>query len=70
MEDAFHSQFYRTEPEIGISDLARIYQESGESAESFIFRFKEQKTRCQAILPEKEYVKMAINGRPIEFQIK
>ena len=40
MEEAFHAQFYKIEPEVSMSDLTRLYQLQGESAEAFIARFK------------------------------
>ena len=59
MERQFHTQFFRTEPEVCIAELSRVTQRAGESADLFIARFKRMRNRCKIMLPEGEYVKMA-----------
>ena len=43
MEEAFHSQFYRTEPEVSMADLSRLHQLSHEPVEEYIRRFRKLK---------------------------
>ncbi|GKV10309.1 hypothetical protein SLEP1_g21695 [Rubroshorea leprosula] len=38
MEDLFHIQFYRSEPEISMADLSRLTQRPGESSENYLMR--------------------------------
>ncbi|XP_043725816.1 uncharacterized protein LOC122672401 [Telopea speciosissima] len=68
MEELFHTQFYRTEPEVTIADLAKMTQESGETIEGFITRFKTVKYKCPTPLPKAEYAKMALGGLSFEFR--
>ncbi|XP_043700185.1 uncharacterized protein LOC122650885 [Telopea speciosissima] len=68
MEELFHTQFYRTEPEITIGDLAKLTQESGEAVDGFITRFKTAKYKCLSTLPETEYARMALGGLSFELR--
>jgi len=61
-ESKFHEQFYRTEPDITVADLARVTQLQGESVEKYIARFRKLRTRCQTSLTEKECVSLALRG--------
>ena len=70
MERQFHTQFFRTEPEVCIAELSRVTQRAGESADLFIARFKRMRNRCKIMLPEGEYVKMAQRGLDIELRKK
>ena len=56
MEDSFHAQFFQTEPEVSMADLARLCQKPDEKATQFINRFKWARTKCKIILPEPEFV--------------
>ena len=38
MEDVFHAQFFQTEPEVSMADLARLSQRPSEKALNFIAR--------------------------------
>ena len=40
MEEAFHAQFFQTELEVSMADLARLSQRPDEKATQFIARFK------------------------------
>ena len=62
MEDLFHKQFYRTEPEVTLADLSRLSQMPGESAEDYVGRFKVARFKCKCVLPEVEYVRLCQNG--------
>ena len=70
MERQFHTQFFREEPEIYLTELSRVTQRGGELAESFITHFKRMKNRCKIHLPEIEYVKIAHRGLDIELRKK
>ena len=70
MERQFHTQFFRTEPEVCIAELSRVTQRAGESADLFIARFKRMRNRCKIMLPEGEYIKMAQRGLDIELRKK
>lgn len=43
MEEQFHAQFYKAEPEISIADLSKLKQRPDELTESFLERFKRLK---------------------------
>ncbi|GKV52448.1 hypothetical protein SLEP1_g59025 [Rubroshorea leprosula] len=70
MEDLFHTQFYRCEPEVSMADLSRLAQKPGESSEAFLARFRRARLKCRVALPEQEFVKLAQNGLDIEFRKK
>ncbi|OMO78281.1 Retrotransposon gag protein [Corchorus capsularis] len=70
MEKAFHTQFYRIEPEVSLPDLSRLSQKKGESAEDYLARFKKLRNRCHIALPEEEFVHLAQNGLDIELRKK
>ena len=61
MEDAFHNQFYRTEPEVTMEDPSGLSQILGES-ESYINWFKAARNKCKIPLPEDEFIRLAQNG--------
>ncbi|CAN0829178.1 hypothetical protein LINGRAHAP2_LOCUS1064 [Linum grandiflorum] len=45
MEQIFHAQFYRSEPEVSMADLARMRQQPGESVEKFLTACKTARNR-------------------------
>lgn len=53
LEHKFHEQFYRTEPEVTVADLARLTQLQGSSVEKYIARFRKLQKRCQTNLTER-----------------
>ncbi|GMP42059.1 hypothetical protein CsSME_00011926 [Camellia sinensis var. sinensis] len=68
MEEAFHAQFFQSEPEVSMADLARLSQRPEEKATQFIARFKRARNKCRVILPEPEFVRLAQNG--LEFRLR
>ena len=68
MEEAFHAQFFQSEPEVSMADLARLSQRLEEKATQFIARFKRARNKCRVILPESEFVRLAQNG--LEFRLR
>lgn len=66
MEYQFHIQFFKTEPETSLADLARLRQDFGETAEQFLDRFKRSKNKCHVLLPESEFAKLALNALDLE----
>ncbi|GKV43324.1 hypothetical protein SLEP1_g50628 [Rubroshorea leprosula] len=70
MEDLFHTQFYRCEPEVSMADLSRLAQKPGELFEAFLARFRRARLKCRVALPEQEFVKLAQNGLDIELRKK
>lgn len=52
LEEQFHAQFFRTEPEVSMADLAKLKQEPNETAEQFLARFKKVRYRCHVHMPE------------------
>ncbi|GKV51959.1 hypothetical protein SLEP1_g58572 [Rubroshorea leprosula] len=70
MEDLFHIQFYRSEPEVSMANLSRLVQRLGETSEAFISRFWKAILKCRVALPEQEFVKLAQNGLEIELRKK
>ncbi|GKV50531.1 hypothetical protein SLEP1_g57234 [Rubroshorea leprosula] len=70
MEDLFHIQFYRSEPEVSMADLSRLVQRPGETSEAFLARFRKARLKCRVTLPEQEFVKLAQNGLDIELRKK
>ena len=59
MEEAFHAQFFQSEPEVSMADLARLSQRPEEKATQFIAIFKRARNKCRVILPEPEFVRLA-----------
>lgn len=59
MEQLFHAQFYKTESEVTLANLANLRQMPNEWAEGFLRRFKIARSKCFVPLPEKEFVKIA-----------
>ncbi|GKV02846.1 hypothetical protein SLEP1_g15232 [Rubroshorea leprosula] len=70
MEDLFHIQFYRSEPEVSMADLSRLVQRPGETSEAFLARFRKARLKRRVALPEQEFVKLAQNGLDIELRKK
>ncbi|CAN0858222.1 hypothetical protein LINGRAHAP2_LOCUS7138 [Linum grandiflorum] len=70
MEQIFHAQFYRSEPEVSMADLARMRQQPGESVEKFLTAFKNARNRCYVNLTEREFVKLAQGGLNFELRKK
>ncbi|XP_059627576.1 uncharacterized protein LOC132270413 [Cornus florida] len=68
MEELFHNQFYRTETEPTLADLSRLSQLPSESVETFIARFRRARLRCRVPLPEREYIRLALNG--LDFELR
>ena len=69
MEDVFHAQqFFQTEPEVSMANLARLSQRLSEKASTFIARLKRVKYKCRVNLPKTEFVKLALNG--LEFRLR
>ena len=68
MKDVFHAQFFQTELEVSMTNLARLSQRSNEKASNFIARFKRAKHKCRVNLPETEFVNLALNG--LEFRLR
>ena len=62
----FHTQFFRVEPEVCITELSRVTQRNGETIDLFISHFKKMRNKCKIHLPETEYVKMAQRGLDID----
>ena len=62
LEDKFQTQFSCTDLRVSITDLARLRQRPNEIVKQFIMRFKRARMRCQIVLPEREYVKFAVDG--------
>ncbi|GKV20245.1 hypothetical protein SLEP1_g30401 [Rubroshorea leprosula] len=55
MEDLFHIQFYRSEPEVSMADLSRLVQRPRETSEAFLARFRKARLKCRIALPEQEF---------------
>ncbi|CAN1340863.1 hypothetical protein LINPERPRIM_LOCUS38999 [Linum perenne] len=70
MEQIFHAQFYRSQPEVSMADLARMRQQPGESVESFLTSFKNARNRCFVNLIEREFFKLAQGGLNFELRKK
>ncbi|CAL1358950.1 unnamed protein product [Linum trigynum] len=70
MEQMFHAQFYRSEPEVTMADLARMRQQPGETVEHFLTSFKNARNRCFVNLTEREFVKLAQGGLNFELRKK
>ncbi|PKI39297.1 hypothetical protein CRG98_040353 [Punica granatum] len=67
MEAKFHAQFYKTQPDVTLVDLAKFVQALGERAEDYISHFKITKQRCITYLLEKQFVKLYLNS--LEFKL-
>lgn len=70
MEKVFQEQLYRAEPEITIAYLAKMHQESHESAQDFLDRFKIARNKCRVNLSELEFIRLAQQGLTFELQKK
>ena len=70
MERQFHTQFFKVEPEVCITELSRATQRNRETVDLFISHFKKTRNRCKIHLSETEYVKMAQRGLDIELMKK
>ena len=70
IEEAIHSQFYRTELEVYMADLSRLHQLSNEPVEDYIRRFRKLKFWCKVLIPEMEFVKMVTRGMNFELRKK
>ncbi|KAM1543566.1 hypothetical protein ACFX1Z_013207 [Malus domestica] len=68
--EKFHKQFYRSGMEMSISSLARTSQASDESPMDYLTRFKSAKNWCRVLLPEVEFVRLALNGLNVEYKNK
>ncbi|CAL2229268.1 unnamed protein product [Prunus armeniaca] len=70
MEQVFHEQFYRPEPEVSMADLAKISQKPSESVQEYLGRFREARARCTGNMPEHEFAKLAQGGLLLDLQKK
>ncbi|XP_058217449.1 uncharacterized protein LOC131328528 [Rhododendron vialii] len=70
LEEMFHQQFYRVEPEITMVDLSRYRPLPQEGMESYLLRFKTARFKCKIPLPEAEHVRLVLNGLDFEFKKK
>ncbi|XP_058211705.1 uncharacterized protein LOC131323881 [Rhododendron vialii] len=70
LEEMFHQQFYRVEPEVTLVDLSCYRQTHLEFVESYLLRFKTARFKCKIVLPEAEYVCIALNGLGFEMKKK
>ena len=68
LKDKFQTQFSRTNLRVSIANMARLRQRPNEIVEQFIMRFKRARMHCQIILPEREYVKFAVDG--LDFEVR
>ncbi|KAH7855667.1 hypothetical protein Vadar_027466 [Vaccinium darrowii] len=68
LENMFHQQFYRVEPEVTMADLSALCQLPDEGVETYLSRFKTARFKCRVSLPEKEYVRLVLNG--LNFKLK
>ena len=70
MEDLFYAQFFQTESDVPMADLARLCQKPDEKATQFINRFKRTRTECKIVLPKLKLVKLGHNGFEFRFRKK
>ncbi|KAI5346123.1 hypothetical protein L3X38_014002 [Prunus dulcis] len=70
MEQIFHEQFYRPEPEVSMADLAKIRQKPNESIQEYLRRFREAKARCKVNMLEHEFAKLAQGGLLLDLRKK
>ena len=68
LEGKFQTHFSRIDLRVSIVDMARLRQRPDEIVEQFIMRFKRARMHCQIILPEREYVKFAVDG--LDFEVR
>ena len=68
MEEACHAQFFQSEPEVSMADLARLSKRPEEKGTQFIARFKRARNKCRVILSEPEFVRLVQNG--LEFRLR
>ncbi|KAK1670630.1 hypothetical protein QYE76_058789 [Lolium multiflorum] len=63
MEEQFHMQYHSEASEVGIADLAQVWQKRRETVSEYIQRFRAIRNRCySARLTEKEAVELAVVG--------
>ncbi|WP_246116636.1 retrotransposon gag domain-containing protein, partial [Cobetia crustatorum] len=62
MQDAFMSNFFSSERDVSITELASVRQREGEPVEKFIDRWKTLGASCRQLPEEKEQVKMCLNS--------
>ncbi|GAV77281.1 hypothetical protein CFOL_v3_20752 [Cephalotus follicularis] len=67
-QNQFQSYFSRTDLGVSMSDLAYMKHKPRESAEKFLMRFKRTKVKCQTLLLEIEFLKLAKIGLDIELK--
>lgn len=58
--------FFYSKPKVSIVDISRVNQILGEKANDFIARLKKMSNRCNSIIPEVEFIKMAQKGLDFE----
>ena len=51
--------FFQTEPEASVVDLARLNKKPNEKETQFINRFKRVRTKCKLVIPKTQFVKLA-----------
>ncbi|KAL3502561.1 hypothetical protein ACH5RR_037010 [Cinchona calisaya] len=62
LEDAFHQQFYRCQPEVRFTDLVQIVQRARKMASQYVEKFKTARMRCNARVPEEKSIAIALVG--------
>ncbi|MGV8048480.1 hypothetical protein PJP07_30220, partial [Mycobacterium kansasii] len=62
MQDAFMSNFFSSERDVSITELASVQQKEGEPVENFINRWKTLGASYSQLPEEKEQVKMCLNS--------
>ncbi|CAL8089115.1 unnamed protein product [Prunus armeniaca] len=70
MEQVFHEQFYRLEPEVSMADLAKISQKPSESVQEYLGRFRKARAWCTVNMPEHEFAKLAQGGLLLDLRKK
>ena len=70
MEEAFHSQFYRTELKLSMANLSGLHQLSNEPVEEHIWHFRKLKFWHKVLIPEIEFIKMATGGMNFKLRKK
>lgn len=70
MERQFHTQFFRIEQEVYITNLSRLTQKVRDFTDTSIIRFKVATNRCKFYLLEIKYVKMAQKRLDIKLRKK
>ena len=68
LEGKFQTHFSRTDLGVSIVNMARLRQRPDETVQQFIMRFKRARMHYQIILPEREYVKFAVDG--LDFEVR